>query len=441
MRRAMTDHAAGMRVLLVGSGAREHALGTRLRASEHVDEVIVAPGNGGTERELRNAPLASLGDVAAIVNLAREERPDLIVIGPEAPLVAGAADALREAGFQVFGPGRLGAQLEGSKAFFKAFALRHGIPTAACEMFTDAGAAHAYIDAAGRPLVVKADGLCAGKGVVVARTAEQAHAAVDAMLVERVFGAAGAVILVEELIEGSEASVHFLTDGKGYLVLPAAQDHKRLLDGDAGPNTGGMGAYAPAPLVDEAMARRIEEQVVRPTLRGLHADGIPFRGVLFAGMMITPSGDPYVLEYNTRFGDPETEVLMAVLDEDVPALLTAVAAGRLERAGAADADGAAACVVLAAEGYPGKPRAGDEITGLDEAGHIDGVYVLHAGTTREAGRVVTSGGRVLCVTAHAPTLADAVARAYEGCARIGFDGMQLRRDIGHQALAPAAGEG
>ncbi|MCC6643986.1 MAG: phosphoribosylamine--glycine ligase [Polyangiaceae bacterium] len=420
-------------VLILGSGAREHALATKLAASDRVEHVWVAPGNGGTAREHENVPLARVDDPAEVVRVARELSPDLIVVGPEAPLAAGCADALRDAGFLVFGPGRDGARLEGSKAYFKEFAARHRLPTAACATFTDAAAAHAHLDAVGRPLVVKADGLCAGKGVVVPATLAEAHDAVDAMLTRRELGAAGATIVLEEPLRGYELSVHILTDGRGYLIFPPAQDHKRIFDGDRGPNTGGMGAYAPAP-TGEGLLPRIEAEIVRPTIHGLFSDGVPFRGVLFAGLMITEAGDPMLLEYNVRFGDPETEVLMAIADEDVLELFTDVARGELARAGWAATSGFAATVVLAAEGYPGKPSVGDEIAGVDAAGEIEGVFVLHAGTRREGDRLVTSGGRVLAVTATADTLPWAVSRAYEGVACVSFRGMQHRRDIARRPL-------
>jgi phosphoribosylamine---glycine ligase len=424
-----------LRILVLGSGAREHALGTRLAASARVREVLVAPGNGGTERELENRPLSSLDDPAAIVSLAREVSPDLVVIGPEAPLVHGAADALRESGFLVFGPGKKGAQLEGSKAFFKEFAQRHGLPTARFAVFTDAREAHAYVDRCDHDLVVKADGLCAGKGVVVAADKTEAHAAIDDMLGQRVFGDAGGTIVLEEQLRGEEASVHILTDGKGFVVLPAAQDHKRIFDGDRGPNTGGMGAYAPAPVVSDAVQRKVIDRIVKPTVRGLFEDGIDYRGVLFAGLMISSEGEPMILEYNARFGDPETEVLMAVIEDDVLELLLATARGEIGRATTASADGHAVAVVHAAAGYPQRPRTGDVITGLERANEVDGVYVLHAGTRREGDAIVSAGGRVLAVTAHAATLEEAVQRAYEASDAITFDGRQMRRDIAHRALS------
>ena len=429
--------ASSMRVLVIGSGAREHALGTRLATSERVAEVIVAPGNGGTRRELGWAPLAGADDPAAVVALARELEVDLVVFGPEASLVHGAADAVRDAGILAFGPGAAGARLEGSKAFFKDFAVRHGLPTAPFRVFTDAAEAHRYVDERGGPLVVKADGLCAGKGVVVAQTPADAHEAVAQLMERRVFGEAGATVVIEDVIEGSEASVHVITDGRGYLVLPAVQDHKRLLDGDRGPNTGGMGAYGPAPLLDEAGMARVVERIVEPTLLGLHRDEIPYRGVLFFGLMVTPSGDPMLLEINARFGDPETAVLVALIDEDLAALLHQAASGSLARVGEARVHGHAAAVVLASEGYPSSPRKGQPIAGLEEAAEVELTYVLHAGTEERDGALVTAGGRVLCVTSQGDTLGEALGRAYEACGRVHFVGMQFRRDIGHRALGGA----
>lgn len=423
----------GWKILVLGKGAREHALATSLAASDRVDEVVVAPGNGGTAVELRNASISNIDDPAAVVALARAEEVDLVVVGPEAPLVAGVADALRDAGIAVFGPGAAGAQLEGSKSFFKRFARKHGIPTADFEIFTDAAAAHRYVDEAKRPLVVKADGLCAGKGVVVAKTAEEAHAAIDRCLVEKAFGDAGATVLIEEIILGEEASVHFVTDGKSFVLLPTAQDHKRLRDGDKGPNTGGMGAYAPAPLVDEEVRERIVDQIIGPTLKGLRADGLDFRGVLFAGLMINGEGDPLMLEYNVRFGDPETAAIVPILDEDLAQMLMDAALANLSAPRRANVEGHAAAVVLAAEGYPESPRSGDEIDGIDEAAKIEGVYAFHAGTQKRDDKLVTAGGRVFAVSAVGSTLDEAIEAAYRGCDKISFRGKLLRRDIGARA--------
>jgi phosphoribosylamine---glycine ligase len=425
------------KVLVLGSGAREHALGARLAASAGVREVVIAPGNGGTGRALGNRPLASPADPDAVVRLARHERPGLVVVGPEAPLVAGVADALREAGFLVFGPGREAAQLEGSKSFFKHFAKRHGVPTAAGGTAETAAEAHALVDASRRPPVVKADGLCAGKGVVVAETHDEAHEAVEAMMIRGAFGPAGGRVVVEERLEGQEASVHLLLDGERALMLPAVQDHKRLGEGDAGPNTGGMGAYGPAPVVDEAVRARLLAEVVRPTLAGLRAEGLDYRGALFLGLMITPEGAPVVLEYNVRFGDPETAVLAELVPGDFAALLAGAARGSLPLEGALAAHGHAAAVVLASAGYPGAPRAGDAIEGLERAEALEGVSLLHAGTRDEGGRLVTAGGRVLVVCGRGATLAEALGRAYGAAAHVRFEGRQMRRDIGARALRGA----
>jgi len=364
------------------------------------------------------------------VDLARRERVDLVVVGPEAPLVAGVADALEAEGIAVFGPRRSAAALEGSKAFLKEFATRHRIPTARYAIADDYATAEVAIRERGAPVVVKADGLCGGKGVVVAQSVDEALDAARAMLVQRDFGAAGARIVIEECLVGEEASVHAVTDGETLLVLPAARDHKRVGDGDAGPNTGGMGAYAPAPLVTPALAARIEREILRPTVDGMRSEGRPFRGVLFAGLMITPAGEPMLLEHNVRFGDPECEVLMELLDGDVLELFASVARGRLAPAAVRVAAGRAAlAVVLASEGYPRSPRTGDPIRGLDEAGRSAGVAVLHAGTAEKDGEVITAGGRVLAVTATSKTLPEARELAYAAASRISFRGMHYRRDI------------
>ncbi len=393
------------------------------------------PGNEGTRALGRNVA-GDPSDVALVMRIAAEIKPDLVVIGPEAPLVAGVADALREAGVLAFGPQRSGARLEGSKAFMKEFCKRHGVPTAAFRVFDDAAQAKAYIRAEDRALVVKADGLCAGKGVVVAKDAEEALAAVDAMMVARVFGDAGARVVIEDVLPGEEASYHVLVSDGHVLALAPAQDHKRAYDGDRGPNTGGMGAYAPAPIVTSDVAARVTKDIVLPVVRGLREDGIDFRGVLFVGLMIE-DGVPRVLEFNVRFGDPETSVVLPLVDGDVYELLTAVANGTLGDAKALVREGSCVTVVLAAEGYPGTPTKGDAITGLEKQ-LPEGGYVLHAGTSRgEDGQtIVTAGGRVLAVGARAATFAEARQRAYEVVDRIQFRGMHYRKDIGARALKP-----
>jgi phosphoribosylamine--glycine ligase len=415
-------------VLILGSGAREHALGLALVG--HTRTFL--PGNEGT-RELGRNLAGDPSDLGLVVRLAGEIKPDLVVVGPEAPLVSGVADALREAGALVFGPTRDGARLEGSKAFMKEFCKRHGVPTAAFRVFDDPAQAKAYIRAENRPLVVKADGLCAGKGVVVAKDAEEALAAVESMMVARAFGDAGARVVIEDVLPGEEASYHVLVSGSDALALVAAQDHKRAKDGDLGPNTGGMGAYAPAPIVTKEVAARVTTEIVGPVVRGLKADGLDFRGVLFVGLMIE-DGVPRVLEFNVRFGDPETSVVLPLIDGDVYELLRAVANGTLGGASAGTRPGSCVTVVLAAEGYPGTPTKGDEIRGLEKP-LPEGGYVLHAGTARRGDKVVTAGGRVLAVGARASTFAEARKRAYEVVSCIEFRGMQYRKDIGHRALS------
>jgi phosphoribosylamine--glycine ligase len=369
-----------------------------------------------------------------VIELAKREGADLVVVGPEAPLVDGVADALAEAGVLVFGPSRAAAELEGSKAFLKRFATRHHIPTAPYAIVTTFAEAEAEIRRRGAPIVVKADGLCAGKGVVVATSEDEAIEAARAMLVDRSFGKAGETVILEDVIRGAEASVHAVSDGERILVLPPARDHKRIGDGDTGPNTGGMGAFAPVTEgsagLAPALLARIEEEILRPTIDGMRAEGRPFRGVLFAGLMITPEGEPFLLEHNVRFGDPECEVLMALLDGDVAALLASAAAGKLdEGAVTVAADRVALAVILAAGGYPAAPRTGDRIEGIERAAAVSGVLVHHAGTALTDGAIVTAGGRVLAVTATGASLAEARERAYGAAAQIRFDGMQLRRDI------------
>ena len=416
------------RILIVGGGAREHALATAL----HEHDLVFAPGNGGTARLGRNVEVA-VTDVAGLVALAERERVDLVVIGPEAPLTLGLVDALEERSILAFGPSRAAARLEGSKAFMKEFLRRHDIPTATFAVFDDAAKARAYVRAAGRPLVVKADGLCAGKGVVVSSSVEEALDAIERMMVAREFGDAGATVVIEELLPGDEASFHVVCDGARAIALVSAQDHKRVFDGDRGPNTGGMGAYAPAPIVTEAIHAEVMRAVVEPTLRGMAAEGTPFRGVLFVGLMIE-RGTPRVLEFNVRFGDPETTVLVPMLDGDWLELLDGAARGDLSRCAAGTKPGAALAVVMAAEHYPAKPTTGDRIVGLERT-IPEAAFVLHAGTRVEGDAVVTSGGRVLTVGARASSLEVARTLAYDAVSGITWRGEHHRADIGHRALS------
>jgi phosphoribosylamine---glycine ligase len=418
-----------MKVLVVGSGAREHAFAWKLAQSPSVHEVLCLPGNAGTASFARNLP-GKVDDLDAIVSTARTEQVGLVVVGPEDPLVRGLVDALAAAGIPAFGPDRQGARLEGSKSFSKELMREAGVPTADYRVFTDANEAEAFVRAAARPLVVKADGLAAGKGVVVAKDTSEAVEAVRVIMRERAFGAAGDTVVIEETLRGQEVSYHVISDGERYVALAPAQDHKRIGDGDTGPNTGGMGAYSPPPVVTPEVEAKILARVVEPTLEALRKRGTPFRGALFVGLMID-QGEPYVLEFNTRFGDPETEVLLARWSGDVLPLLLGSARGDLRGVSTRWAAPAALCVVMASEGYPGDYPKGRPILGLESAGQE--AIVFHAGTQLVDGRPVTSGGRVLTVTSTGQTLDEAAARAYSVVQQIHFDGAQYRRDIGHHA--------
>lgn len=420
-----------MKILVIGSGGREHALAWKLAQSPRVQNVIVAPGNAGSATE-PNCENALANSVEQWIALAKNERVGLTVVGPEAPLAAGVVDAFRAEGLRIFGPTRAAAQLESSKDFAKAFMQRHGIPTAAYESFTDAAAAHAYVDRKGAPIVIKADGLAAGKGVVVAETLADAHAAVDMMLAGNVFGNAGARVVIEEFLVGEEASFIVMVDGKNVLTMASSQDHKRLLDGDQGPNTGGMGAYSPAPIVTPALHARIMREIILPTVSGMARDGITYTGFLYAGVMVDAQGNPKTLEFNCRFGDPETQPIMMRLKSDFVDLIEHGINGTLDTVDAEWDRRVALGVVLAAHGYPDTPRKGDAITGL--AVNCDDAHVFHAGTTVQGESIVTAGGRVLCVTALGDTVKIAQKRAYEVAEAIHFDGMQMRRDIGWRAI-------
>ena len=424
-----------MRILVVGSGGREHALCWAIAASPLCTNLFCAPGNAGIA-EIAQCVDVGIDDIAGQVALAQREKIDFVVVGPEGPLVAGLADRLSEAGIKVFGPSAKAAQLEGSKGFTKDLCRRHNIPTAAYEDFTDTAKAEAYIRAQGAPIVVKADGLAAGKGVVVAETVQQAIDAMRDMLSGNRFGAAGASVVVEDFMEGEEASLFALCDGEHALALAGAQDHKRVFDGDKGPNTGGMGAYSPAPILDAAMVDRAMREIVLPTVHALAADGAPYKGVLYAGLMIGPQG-PRLVEYNCRFGDPECQVLMMRLKSDIVPALMACADGGLRHFDLRWADDAALTVVMAANGYPDAYKKGSEIRNLAAAGKVEGVQIFHAGTKfgPDGKQVLANGGRVLNVTAMAPTVEEARARAYRAVDLIDWPQGFCRRDIAWRAVA------
>ncbi|VBB13183.1 phosphoribosylamine--glycine ligase [Burkholderia stabilis] len=421
-----------MKLLVVGSGGREHALAWKLAQSPRVQMVYVAPGNGGTAQDerLKNVDITSLDELA---DFAEREGVAFTLVGPEAPLAAGIVNLFRARGLKVFGPTREAAQLESSKDFAKAFMKRHGIPTADYETFSDVAGAHAYIDAKGAPIVVKADGLAAGKGVVVAMTLEEAHAAVDMMLSGNKLGDAGARVVIEEFLDGEEASFIVMVDGKHALALASSQDHKRLLDEDRGPNTGGMGAYSPAPIVTPQMHARVMREIIMPTVRGMEKDGIRFTGFLYAGLMIDKEGNPRTLEFNCRMGDPETQPIMARLKSDFSKIVEQAIAGTLDTVELDWDRRTALGVVLAAHGYPDAPRKGDRINGIPA--ETEQAVTFHAGTTlAEGDKLVTSGGRVLCVVGLADSVREAQQHAYDTINQINFEGMQYRRDIGFRAL-------
>ncbi len=420
-----------MKLLVIGSGGREHAIAWRLAQSPRVSRVYVAPGNAGTAHEdgLFNVAIDAIPELVAF---ARREEIHATVVGPEAPLAAGVVDAFRAAGLRVFGPSQKAAQLESSKDFAKRFMRRHGIPTARYETFTDAKAAHAYIDKHGAPIVIKADGLAAGKGVVVATTAEEAHDGIDMMLAGNKLGDAGHRVVIEEFMAGEEASFIVMVDGQHVLPLASSQDHKRIFDGDQGRNTGGMGAYSPAPVVTPEVHNRVMHEIIDPTVKGMAADGIAYTGFLYAGLMIDGEGIPRVVEFNCRLGDPETQPIFLRLKSDFFEIIEHAIDGTLDQVEAQWDRRAALGVVLAAAGYPDAPRTGDEIRGLPKA--EEDFHVFHAGTAEKNGNVVTNGGRVLCVTALGDKVKIAAERAYQVAEMIRFDGMQMRKDIGHRAF-------
>ena len=420
-----------MKLLVIGSGGREHALAWKLAQSPKVATVFVAPGNAGTapEPKLQNLPLTAHAD---LIDFCRKENVAFTIIGPEAPLAAGIVDDFRAAGLPVFGPTRAAAQLESSKDFAKAFMKRHGIPTAGYQTFDNAQQAHDYVDAKGAPIVIKADGLAAGKGVIVAMTLAEAHAAIDDMLLGNKMGNAGARVVIEDFLQGEEASFIVMVDGEHVLPMATSQDHKRLLDNDQGPNTGGMGAYSPAPVVTPEVYRRTMDEIILPTVRGMAADGCEFTGFLYAGLMIDENGAPRTIEFNCRFGDPETQPIMSRLDSDLADLVQAALDRRLDTVQAEWNPQTAVGVVLAAAGYPDSPRKGDAIEGVEAANKIGKVF--HAGTAVSDGHTVTNGGRVLCVVGLGDDVEQAKAKAYEAVAKIHFEGMQYRKDIADKAI-------
>lgn len=424
-----------MNILVIGSGGREHALAWRIAQSSQVQKVFVAPGNGGTGSEsakrmgIENLPITDLNELA---QFAQEKKIHLTVVGPEAPLAGGIVDIFRSKALRIFGPTKQAAQLESSKDFAKAFMKRHGIPTAEYQTFSDLKQAHAYIDAKGAPIVIKADGLAAGKGVVVAMTLDEAHQAIDMMLSDNKLGDAGARVVIEEFLTGEEASFIVMVDGEHVLALATSQDHKRLLDGDQGPNTGGMGAYSPAPVVTPEIHAKAMREIIMPTVRGMKADGIPFTGFLYAGLMINADGNPKTLEFNCRMGDPETQPILSRLKSDFLVALDAAVDGKLDQVDLEWDSRIALGVVMAAHNYPETPRKGDAIAGIpaDGENHV----TFHAGTTLDNGVLKTSSGRVLCVVGLDHTTRGAQQRAYEIVKQIGFNGAQYRTDIGYRAL-------
>ena len=422
-----------MNILVVGGGGREHALVWKMAQSPQVEKIWCAPGNPGIAQLAQCVAIAA-DDIDGLLTFALDQDIDLTVVGPEAPLTLGIVDRFRAAGLTIFGPSKAAARLEGSKGFSKDLMAKYGIPTAAYRRVYERDAAVAYIRAQGAPIVVKADGLAAGKGVVVARTVKEAIAAVDDIMVAGIFGDAGAEVVIEEFMEGEEASFFVFTDGTNILPLASAQDHKPIFDGDKGPNTGGMGAYSPAPVVTDELYERIVNKIVRPTIDGMLREGCPYAGILYVGLMIA-NGKPRVVEYNARFGDPEAQPLLVRLKSDIVPVLLGCARGEMRQTSLEWHDKAAVCVVMASGGYPGPFEKGFVINGLDEASQIEDLIVFHAGTAEKEGAIVNSGGRVLGVTGRGKTVAEAIAKAYQGVEKISWQGAQYRRDIGRKALA------
>lgn len=424
-----------MKILVVGSGGREHAIAWRLAQDKRVETVFVAPGNAGTAMTEKLVNVAE-SDIARLADFVTANDVCFTVVGPEAPLAAGIVDYFRSLGLKIFGPTKAAAQLESSKDFAKAFMKRHGVPTADYETFSDAAAAHAYVNRKGAPIVIKADGLAAGKGVIVAMDLDQAHRAIDDMLEGNAFGAAGARVVIEDFLKGEEASFIVMVDGEHILPMASSQDHKRLLDHDMGPNTGGMGAYSPAPIVTPEIHEQVMREIIRPTVQGMAADGIPFTGFLYAGLMIDRDAEGKsivkTLEFNCRMGDPETQPIMSRLNSSLVDMVEAAIDGRLDTIEASWDDRVALGVVCAAKGYPEKPQKGDEITALPA--ESDSLHVFHAGTKADGDKIVTSGGRVLCVVGLGSTVREAATKAYEGVKEVHFEGMQYRTDIGYHAM-------
>lgn len=421
-----------MHVLVIGGGGREHTLAWKLAQSSLVDKIYAIPGNPGMEKIAACIDDISITDNAALVDFAKAKDVSLVVVGPEVPLANGAVDAFSAAGIKAFGPTKLAAAIEGSKAFSKDLMKKYGIPTAKYEVFTEAAAARAYVEKEGAPIVIKADGLAAGKGVIVALTLAEALAAVDEIMCDKAFGTAGSRVVIEECLIGEEASLLAFTDGETIVPMVSSQDHKRAYDNDEGPNTGGMGTYAPAPVVTRDVLSRVQREVLEPTIKAMQAEGRKYVGCLYAGLMITSDG-PKVIEFNARFGDPETQVVLPLLEGDLAEIMLACIDGRLKDADIAWKDEAAVCVVMAAGGYPKAYQKGDAISGLEDA-EAGGALVFHAGTAKKDGAIVTDGGRVLGVVATAPEVKAAVAKAYEGVGRICFRAAHYRKDIAHRAL-------